>query len=220
MKHFTVLSLAESWLLTLLMAAGSAAQVVDLRLVDAARNRDQQAVRALLNQQADVNGRSADGATALLWAAHWNDLETADLLIRAGANVNAANDFRITPLSLACTNGSAALVERLLKAGANPDTAIATGETPIMTCASSGSADAVRMLIARGADVNAKEPSQTPDRVDVGRRRTSCGRGPNAHRARGRPSGAYAERDSPRCTLRRGRATWRSRGCCWPRAWT
>ena len=114
----------------------------------------------LLNQHADVNVRSDDGSTALLWAAHWNDLATADLLIRAGADANAANDFRITPLSLACTNASAPLVELLLKAGANPNTPIATGETPIMTCAGSGSADAVRMLIARGADVNAKEPSE------------------------------------------------------------
>ena len=143
-----------------LMVAGAAAASGDLRLVEAARNQDQQKVRTLLNQHADVNARSDDGSTALLWAAHWNDVATADLLIRAGANANAANDFRITPLSLACTNGSAALVELLVKAGANPNTPIATGEAPIMTCASSGSLDAVRLLIGRGADVNAKEPSQ------------------------------------------------------------
>ncbi len=117
-------------------------------------------VRTLLGQKVDVNARAHDGATALLWAAHWSDLATADLLIRAGANVNAANDLRITPLSLACTNGNASLVERLLKAGADPHITIATGETPLMTCASTGSADAVRMLIAKGADVNATEPSQ------------------------------------------------------------
>ena len=152
--------LAGAFLMTLLMVAGAAAADGDLRLVEAARNRDQQKVRTLLNQHADVNARSDDGATALLWAAHWNDLETADLLIRAGANVNAANAFRITPLSLACTNGSAVLVDRLLQAGANPNTPIATGETPIMTCGNSGSTDAVRMLLARGADVNAKEPAQ------------------------------------------------------------
>ena len=66
----------------LLMAAVVAAAEGDLRLVDAARNKDRQAVRALLKQRADVNVRAHDGSTALLWAAHWNDLETADLLIR------------------------------------------------------------------------------------------------------------------------------------------
>jgi ankyrin repeat protein len=143
----------------LAMGVAAAAQG-DLRLVDAVRNKDRQAVRALLKQRADVNVRAHDGSTALLWASHWNDLETADLLIRAGADVNAANDLRITPLSLACTNANAALVDRLLTAGANPNTPIATGEAPIMTCAATGSAEAVRTLIARGADVNAKEPSQ------------------------------------------------------------
>ena len=144
----------------LLVVAAVATAHGDARLVDAARHRDQRAVRALLNQKVDVNGRSSDGTTALVWAAHWNDLETADLLLRAGADANVANDLRVTPLSLACTNGSAALVDRLLKAGAHANTAIATGETPLMTCAGAGSADAVQMLIGAGADVNAKEPTQ------------------------------------------------------------
>ena len=145
--------------LTLMVAATAAAQD-DLRLVEAARNQDKHTVRTLLIQKVAVDARSHDGATALLWAAHWNDLETAQLLLRAGANANAANDFRITPLSLACTNGNAAFVEHLLTAGANPNTPIATGETPLITCAGTGSAEAVRMLIARGADVNAREPRQ------------------------------------------------------------
>jgi ankyrin repeat protein len=146
--------------LALLMIGGAAAANEDLRLVDAARNQDLPRVRALLTQRADVNLRSEDGSTALLWAAHWNDLQTAELLLRAGADPNAANDLRMTPLSQACTNGSAAFVTRLLDAGATPDTPIATGETPLMTCARSGAADAVRALLVRGADVNAREPSQ------------------------------------------------------------
>jgi uncharacterized protein len=150
-------------LLTLLTAAAASAATVDLRLVDAARSQDQPAVRRLIQQHVDVNARSNDGATALLWTAHWNDVETAGLLIRAGADANISNDFHITPLSLACTNGSARFVALLLEAGANPNTPIATGETPLMTCAATGNADAVRLLISRGADVNAKEPTQHQD---------------------------------------------------------
>jgi uncharacterized protein len=160
MGSFKASPLAASSLVAALIVAGAVAADGDPPLVEAARNRDQRAVRTLLGQKVDVNVRAHDGATALLWAAHWNDLETADLLIRAGANVNAANDLRVTPLSLACTNGNAALVEHLLNAAANPNTPIATGETPLMTCASTGTTEAVRLLIARGADVNAKEPSQ------------------------------------------------------------
>src|SRR5262245_6789313 len=93
---------AFSLALLVLVPAGAANE--DLRLVDAVKNQDLQEVRALLGQHADVNVRSEDGSTALLWAAHWNDLQTAELLVRAGADVNVANDFRMTPLSQACTN--------------------------------------------------------------------------------------------------------------------
>ena len=104
--------------LVLLMVVATAAASEDQRLVNATKQQDPQRVRALLLQHADVNGRSEDGSTALLWAAHWNDLQTAELLVRAGADANAANDLRMTPLSQACTNGSAAFVTLLLAAGA------------------------------------------------------------------------------------------------------
>jgi ankyrin repeat protein len=140
--------------------AGNAGLAADLSLVEAARNQDQQTVRALLSHGADVNARSADGSTALLWAAHWNDLATAEMLVRSGADPNAANDLKMTPLSQACTNGNPAFVQLLLKSGANPNTPIATGETPLMTCAKSGSVDSVRELLSHDANVNAKEPAQ------------------------------------------------------------
>lgn len=137
-----------------------ASEPSDSALVEAARNQDSKTVRALVNQKADVNARSSDGSTPLLWLAHWNDLETANLLLGAGADANAANEFRMTPLAEACTNGNAAFVRSLLKSGANPNTPIATGETPLLTCARAGSVDAVRILIEYGAAVNAKEPKE------------------------------------------------------------
>ena len=136
------MALAGVSLMVLLMTGTGTAAGPDLRLVEAARNQDQQQVRTLLNQKTDVNVRSSDGSTALLWAAHWNDLDAADALLRAGADANAANDFKMTPLSQACINGSAALARLLLKNGAKPNLAVATGETPLMTCARTGSVDA------------------------------------------------------------------------------
>ena len=141
------------------LLTGVAAVAGSDELIDAARNQDWQQVRTLL-KPADVNRRSEDGSTALLWAAHWNDLQTAELLVRAGADTNTANDFKMTPLSQACTNASSAMVTLLLQAGANPNARIATGETPLMTCARTGNADAVAMLLVHGADVNGKEPTQ------------------------------------------------------------
>ena len=110
--------------------SGTLAANGDLPLTEAVRARDPRKVRNLLGQKIDVNGRSTDGATALLWAVHGNDDEVADLLIQAGADVNLSNDYRMTPLVLACTNANPGMVARLLKAGANPNTLIATGEPP------------------------------------------------------------------------------------------
>jgi len=124
-------------------------------LLDAAKNADKDAIRALLQKKVDVNAADLDGTTALHWASYRDDLEAADLLIRAGAKVNAATDLGVTPLWTASQNGSAAMVARLLAAGANPNAALFAGETPVMIAARSGSAGVVGQLIAKGANVNA-----------------------------------------------------------------
>ncbi len=156
--------IARALVSTLLLAGAGAATAAgaanEARLAEAARNQDWDGVGAMVNQGADVNARSEDGSSALLWAAHWSDLKTAQLLLKAGADANAANDYGMTPLSQACTNGNGELVKVLLKGGADPNTPIGTGETPLMTCARSGSVEGVQMLIEFGAAVNAKEPSQ------------------------------------------------------------
>jgi ankyrin repeat protein len=145
------------WIMFLLPVASAVAAGADLRLVDAVKQKNKEAVRSLLKEHVDVNARQADGATALHWAAHWDDLEAADLLIRGGADVNAANDYGVTPLSLACTNADAPMVDSLLKAGANANAVQPTGETVLMTCARAGSVSAVRSLLARGARVDSKD---------------------------------------------------------------
>jgi ankyrin repeat protein len=134
--------------------AGSAHAAERSSLIDAARNTDREAVRALLEQGADANRADLDGTTALHWASYRDDVETADLLIRAGASVNAANDLGATPLWNASLNASGAMVRTLLQAGADPNRALLAGETPVMVAARSGNADVVEQLIAKGADIN------------------------------------------------------------------
>ena len=124
-------------------------------LMDAVKQQDVQAVRALLERRVDVNTAEADGSTALHWASYRDQLETADLLIRAGADVNAATDLGVTPLWLASQNGSVGIVRRLLEAGANPNAALLAGETPLMVAARSGKLDVVELLVKTGANVNA-----------------------------------------------------------------
>ena len=108
--------LAGCWALG---AAAAAAQ--DLRIVTAAADQDREAVLALLDEGIDVNTARPDGVTALLWAAHRDDVELAERLLAAGADVNAADDHGVTALERAAENASLAMVETLLAAGADVD---------------------------------------------------------------------------------------------------
>ena len=127
-REFRILNsefrIAATSCLALLVSTLTVAAPIDVRLIQAVRDRQIESVRALLRQRLDVNAAQGDGATALHWAAHLDDLAIADLLIRAGARVDAANDAGATPLHLACTNRSAPMVERLLAAGANARAAL------------------------------------------------------------------------------------------------
>src|ERR1051326_1946170 len=129
----------------------------DPSVADAMKRKDTVAVHSLVDHRANVNEPQPDGATALHWAAYWDDVDSAGVLIRAGADPNAANDYSVNPLMLACNNGSEAMVKVLLAAGANPKAAMPSGETVLMRCARTGSVEPVNLLIAAGADVNAKE---------------------------------------------------------------
>ena len=149
---------ARTWfLLVFVVAAAPAAASDDTRLASSMKAGDTPTVRRLVQEGADVNVPLGDGATALHWAAHLDDRESAEVLIRAGARVNASNDLGVTPLWIASTNGSAPMIERLLEAGADPNASSRAGVTPLMQAARVGSVEAVGLLIAHKADVNSRE---------------------------------------------------------------
>ena len=140
-----------------LLFALSALAATDLRLLDAVKRRDHQAVTALLSAKVPVDAARPDGATALAWAAYLDDTQIAEKLLGAGAKPNTADEYGETPLTLACANGNATLVRTLLAAGADANTARWDGETALMIAAGAGSVDAVNSLVARGANLNAAE---------------------------------------------------------------
>src|SRR5439155_23585265 len=100
-----------SLLLLMLVSASSlfGAAAVDGRLIDAIKKSDVKAVTALLKQKIDVNAKSADGTTALHWAANEDNLEAAKSLLAAGTNVKMANDYCMTRSSLARIKGRASV---------------------------------------------------------------------------------------------------------------
>ena len=147
----------------LVLALVSLGATREVPLIEAAKQSDAAAVRALL-PTADVQATEPDGTTALHWAAHRNALAVTDLLLEAGAVATAANRYGVRPLTLAAENGSAALIERLLAAGADANGMAPGGETVLLTASRTGNVDAIRVLLAHGADPQSREAlrGQTP----------------------------------------------------------
>ena len=153
----------------------SGATLLESPVADAAMNGDIEAVRALLEDGADVNAAQGDGMTALHWAAEAGDMEMVGVLLSAGARVQGVTRLGdYTPLHLASKAGYEGIVGRLLDAGADAGAYTTTGEvTPLHFAAASGSAASVEALLAHGAVVNARESvlGQTPLMLAAGRNR-------------------------------------------------
>jgi ankyrin repeat protein len=129
----------------------------EVSLIEAVKSGDAAAVKALIARKVAINQTTADGTTALHWAAQRGDLPITDLLVRAGATVNAATRYGVTPLYLAATGGHATVIDRLLSGGADPNATMPDGETALMTAARTGDVASVKLLLGRGADVQARE---------------------------------------------------------------
>ena len=143
--------------IAVLAVFGFAAVASAQPVAEAARTADWAAVRALVEQGADVTAPQGDGTTALHWAGYWDEGDMAALLLDAGADANAMTDLGVTPLWTACENGSAQMTRILLEVGADPNAALLSGETLLMTATHSGSVAVIEQLLAAGADVNTAE---------------------------------------------------------------
>src|SRR4030095_8317428 len=86
--------LSTAGILILLLPTRTAAATL---IADAVEKSDRAAIGTLVGQGADVNAPQADGMTALHWAAHLDDLETARLLVKAGADGKAPNHYGVAP---------------------------------------------------------------------------------------------------------------------------
>lgn len=158
----------KSWvvgaLLVLCLAAG--APLPEAPVADAAMRGDLEAVRALLDDGADVNASQGDGMTALHWAGEVGTEAMARLLISSGATVEAETRLGgLTPLLIAAEAGNGPVVRVLVESGADVDArSTVGGGSAIHYAAESGSVETVRTLIDHGADPNARQSrwGQTP----------------------------------------------------------
>lgn len=135
----------------------------------AARADRHEAVIALIDAGAPVDGVDSIGFTALFEAARDGSGAAVAALLAEGADVNhvaGARGLSLTPLHLAAIGGDVAVVRALMAAGARPDVQGVTGATPMVWAAFEGQHDAVIALLEGGADATILAPD-SPSVRDV-----------------------------------------------------
>ena len=105
-------------------------------------------VELLLKNKANVNARTNDSFTALVYA---KSKEVAELLIEYGANIDEKLNYGFTPLML--TNNKE-IAELLIKHGAKLNEKTEDGKTPLMYALLRSDEEVAQTLIQYGDDIN------------------------------------------------------------------
>jgi ankyrin repeat protein len=106
---------------------------------------------------ARLSALSADGYTALHFAAFFAKPEAARILLESGAPVDvvAANQMRVQPLHSAAAGHQTEICRLLLAAGADVDARQAGGFTPLHEAGQNGDPEMVELFLSAGADATA-----------------------------------------------------------------
>ncbi|KAI9185742.1 hypothetical protein LWI28_010266 [Acer negundo] len=114
-------------------------------LIWAAGHGQPEAVKVLLEHNANPDSETEDNITPLLSAVAAGSLTCLDLLVQAGAKVNIIAGGA-TPLHIAADIGSIEIIKCLLKAGADPNITDEDGQKPILVAAARGNREVVEIL--------------------------------------------------------------------------
>jgi len=103
-------------------------------------------VKLLIDKGADVNAKTNDGDTALMWAAISGEVDIVKMLLEKGADVNAKNNHGDTALIFAAAQGNVDIVKILLDAGADISAKNEHGETALMLAQRNKQVDTIKIL--------------------------------------------------------------------------
>ncbi|KAI9700067.1 MAG: hypothetical protein M1836_002601 [Candelina mexicana] len=123
-------------------------------LVKAMIERDEEQVKVLLQDDADIMAREKDGSTPLHWAVRLDLDYTVEALLGKGASASAADNDGRAPLSWAAEYGRWSPAVRLMLCGVDHEAKDQTGRTALLWAAQMGQAKMVQFLLTKGADPN------------------------------------------------------------------
>lgn len=145
-------------------------------LVDAAARGDEEGVRNLSKQGADLNAEGERGVTPLEWALLHKDRRAMETLLRAGADPARPGVGGATVLHLAAMANDSSYLRLLLDHGADPNAPHGVTQAPPLDAAlMNPGEDAFDLLLAHHADPNrADRLGNTPLHVAAKVHRTHC----------------------------------------------
>ena len=112
-------------------------------------------VEALLQKNADVEHRTKDGCTALMFACLAGHRDVAEKLLDAESEINVESESnKDSPLTFACWKGHYDVVELLLQRSANIEHRTKEGFSPLMFAALGGHSKVAHKLLQSSAQVN------------------------------------------------------------------
>ncbi|MFK3677760.1 ankyrin repeat domain-containing protein [Microbacterium sp. NPDC090218] len=123
-------------------------------LLAAAATGDADAVRAALDEGAELEARGAGGMTALVTATKENHLDAPRVLIDAGADVNAKDDIQDSAYLYAGARGHDEILLLTLSNGADLKSTNRFGGTALIPASERGLLRTVEILLEAGVDPN------------------------------------------------------------------
>ena len=128
---------------------------VEEQLIKAAKGKEADTVRRLIEEGVDINTKDSEGRTSTMIATYNNDAETAKILIDAGADVNIQDDMENNPFLYASAEGYVEILKLTIKAGADPSITNRYGGTALIPASEHGYVDVIKELITNtDIDIN------------------------------------------------------------------
>lgn len=129
----------------------------DYNLILAADVGDLDAVNMLIARGADLDARTWDGASALMYACQNGFPDIVDTLIRKGADVNAVPDNGMTALISVSKTGDYEIASLLVNAGAKIEITDENGFSALMYASAYNYPDLVELYLEQGTDINQRD---------------------------------------------------------------
>lgn len=120
------------------------------------------AARALLQNEVEIDAKNTGSQTPLSLAAKNGHLKVVELLLENGAELESEDNRGNTPLLWAVINGHEEVVQLLLENGGKAQFKDKQGRTPLSIAAENGHEAVVTLLLAKNVDVNSNDYSWNP----------------------------------------------------------